>query len=152
MELVAIDPGTKETGIAVFQRGYLVHAVLCRDKHKDWKIRCQQIRLQVSIFCCQQIDCAIIELPSYEFSVRGRAAARTDSTIKLAYLCGLIGATLEAEDGIHLVTPRQWKGGLPKTVTAQRVKDKYSLIKDETNHNVLDAVAIGDWYLRKHAS
>lgn len=74
--------------------------------------------------------------------------------IKVAVMVGRYeqGALSSGADDVHLIHPHDWKGNVPKRVTAERMFKKYpdlwrmvSSVPAAKRHNVIDAVGIADY-------
>jgi hypothetical protein len=80
-------------------------------------------------------------------SAGGYAAASKESTHKLAFLVGSVARlahTIGAD--FEPITPREWKGQLPKTVVISRIiKYLGENYKDAYKADTWDAVGIGLW-------
>jgi len=71
---------------------------------------------------------------------------------KLFFTVGLFyGLLSEVTSDVYLIPVRNWKGQLPKQLTTKRVNQKYGTKFNwrTKQHNIADAVALGDWYLTK---
>jgi hypothetical protein len=135
--LLAIDPG-KDTGWATFIGGALVSCGLGFPNHN--------------------IDRAVIEKPQ----VYRRALSKGDPNdlITLAVQVGRYAERLEHGGArVDLVTPAEWKGQVPKDVHHQRIRKELTGRESDAVdlagapsrklHNVLDAVGLGLWLLKK---
>ena len=96
----------------------------------------------------------VLEFPEHYSgggSAKAQGAANSGSTLKLAAMVGaLMMQWSEAGANVELVTPSTWKGQVPKSVTAMRVKRHWNWVsasEDET-----DAVGLFDWCVRKNLS
>lgn len=93
---------------------------------------------------------AIIEFPKVH-----RDTPNAESIVKLAAACGAYTALLQAADFyVEWVEPRAWKGTVPKDIMYKRIlakvpKDQYANIERVHDHNVIDAVGIGLWKIKK---
>lgn len=138
VRLMAIDPGVKKSGWALFdEEGYLVQCEhQDNESFEEWLERTAYE--------------TVIEMPR----VYGGRSTRGDTQdlLNLSYQVGrfsmLAGYTT-------LVHPQTWKGQLPKDVCARRVLSRLAeeeraripkLAKSRL-HNVLDAIGIGMWRL-----
>lgn len=96
---------------------------------------------------------AIIELPMVMHSPGGHGALLGGAITKLFYCVGLYGGLLAGRCYIRVgyIPVHTWKGQLPKQLTTQRVNRKYHTTFNwrTKEHNIADAVALGDWYLTK---
>lgn len=156
--LMSIDPGTRHLGVAVF-RLYDVHREgRCIEyfpldvgkKHK-WEVRTADALAQVMSVCSRvKPKLVIIEQPQlFLSSSRGRAASNSGAVMKLtAVVFALYGALVGAGMKCELVPVSRWKGNVPKRITEKRVLLHWGCRSG--NDNVIDAVGLGDWYIRKH--
>lgn len=153
--LIAVDPSVNNMGVAVFSidsKKLLMWQLLhpskdCRDNQYDKslslynKVREWIVRWRVTHM--------ILEVPEY-WAVAGFQARETGSIFKLTFVCGVL-YSLKAKDlqELKVVTPREWKGQLPKEVVENRLRNKYLTDVDlkEINDNVVDAIGIGHFYL-----
>ena len=155
MILVAIDPGVKAAGVALFEDGELASAWLSRGK--TWTETARAVRLAVENRLPLEIirDChAAIEKPQVyrtEF-LKGDPNDLIDVAL-------MAGAAVSGFDPKHVKSylPKEWKGQVPKAVMTKRIKgwlskeehERVELPKAGTlRHNVWDAVGIGVQHLR----
>lgn len=97
-----------------------------------------------------EIENMIIELPDHWSSSTGMAARESGSVFKLTLLIGaLYGVAISQNIKTTFVSPREWKGQLPKDIAHNRLRKKLPIpaVLNEKDHNVLDAIAIGWVYL-----
>jgi hypothetical protein len=133
MRLIAIDPGTI-TGHAVFHDGTLTHAGLGMPSiHADE---------------------VVIELPEY----RRESRVSPNDLIALAVKVGImVRAYLGSK--VTLVKPSKWKGSVPKKVHHPRIiaalaENELVVVSNVKAsaarlHNVVDAVGLGLWALKR---
>lgn len=93
---------------------------------------------------------AVIEFPKVH-----RDTPNAESIVRLAAACGAYTALLQAA-GFYTewVEPRAWKGTVPKDIMYKRIlakipESQYANIERIHDHNVIDAVGIGLWKIRK---
>lgn len=161
--LLAIDPGKKGLGVALFADGSLLqawysgaeggsgHALL--DVTRPLVRELESLRRQG----LPSLDTLLIERPQ-AYSGAQQSANPED----VAELCVVVGALMLAVrpllspiGGILLVRPAEWKGQLPKDVTRNRAEAALTPAEAEglimpkavktLGHNVWDAVALGLW-------
>lgn len=135
--MMAIDPGTKSTGVAFFLKSKLrsvtrIPFTTCAELHPFG---------QESF-----VDVLVCEVPQ----VYPRSKADPNDLIKLALLAGgLVGQTV----AVHkvLVKPREWKGQVPKKIHNARTLAKLTpselKLCGGLSHDEIDAVGLGLWYL-----
>ena len=176
MILLSLDPATHYTGYALWQMSELTtkgsrpivnltqYGVI-RAAKTDWDVRCLELNSKIrNLLVKKQVTDCIGEFPQFQDGARGQNAARGGDTLKLAYLCGSVacGWQLHAffskqhdpqskvAPNVVWLTPTQWKGQLPKDVTAERCHTKYGfLASSEIDKNASDAIMIGDYYMDK---
>ena len=162
--LMTIDPSINNLGMAIWDISTkalllwkLVHPKTDRQKDEYEKSvsMCDQLRAWAKEYSVTEI---LMEVPEH-WAVGGFEARETGSIAKLCFVCGLIyGMQYEMEE-FDLVSPRGWKGQLPKDVMANRLQDeywtkyqidmtgKYLGTKKRLNGNVADAIGIGHFRL-----
>jgi hypothetical protein len=154
--VLAVDPGVGGTGWALFSDKAWPQSVGCctpMSSRASWVDRqasvVQKLALSVNVSATGTL---VIECPELQMSERGWASARRGDLVKLALITGAIVHVFRAWD-VQLVTPREWKGQLPKRVTMQIVRDSLptrvmdDLLLERHPDHVWDAVAIGLWFL-----
>lgn len=147
VNLITIDPGNT-TGWAAFSDGVLVHAGV--DKKADL------FGGQGTLLGCRSPapTTILIELPRWY----PRDQVDTNDLIDLAVLVGEAKRFYEVQGcRVELVSPRTWKGTVPKKIHNQRVlgcltpeevavMPRRPRAKDHDN-NMVDAVGMGLWKL-----
>lgn len=138
MITLAIDPGVKHLGVAVFDGGALVCAGLIKTEDKK--------ALSEILFTYGYPDSVVVELPQ----VYQRSKSKGDPNDLIA-VAVVVGALQERLRRVELVKPRTWKGTVKKEVMLKRIVSK--LTAEETAllpklskslvHNVIDAIGIG---------
>ncbi len=160
MIVVSIDPSINFCGFAIHVDGVLSgHALLTSNKSdSDYVAKSRTIYSQIkSIY--EEVDkeypeesrpkkVLVLEVPTY-WKHAGFAARESGSIFKLTFLCGMI---CTIDDKIVTTTPDGWKGQLPKEAMNKRMRDDYKDIVDisKLNHNIVDAIGIGAWFINKH--
>jgi len=148
-KLIAIDPGTEQAGFALFENGILTRAELVREKGSTKEQRAWRAARQLGALCQAHADAElVVEHPQ----VYLRSPGDPDDLLALALV---VGGVLTLHEGGDLVRPREWKGQVPKKIMVARILKQLSdeeqalckRVKD--NHNVLDAVGIGLWRLKR---
>jgi len=133
---------------------------------KDTNMRCLDINSQIRNFIMVELPTEmVLEYPAFQGGPRGNSAARAGDTLKLAFLCGkivtgweLYMAEVYKKSTLRimlpmpvLLTPQQWKGQCPKTVTQQRCEDLYGVtLKKKEDDNFIDAIMIGHFWILKN--
>ena len=147
--VVAIDPG-EWSGIAVFDDDVLIRAELVgkgRDGIAAW-IRCTSIMT----FGAQ----AVIEIPQVYQQKQWKGDP--NDLMGVAYIAGMFGCWLQVSGAkVTTVRPHAWKGSRPKAVDIRYTlacltgeeKTKLPRLPASKLHNVLDAVGIGLWQVKR---
>lgn len=144
MTLLAIDPGVKKCGYALFQDRELIEcgSILARSVND----------VSVVLGSRDRPDICVIELPQIYPVSKGDP----NDLISLAYAVGYYQATVSAETQIT-VLPRAWKGTVKKEVMGARIESRLTeherklvpRLAKYRRHDVIDAVGIGLWYLKR---
>jgi hypothetical protein len=154
--LLSIDPGFRYFGYAFLSDTELLHAGLSKTKSEDWERWTGQppsfLNLAHIILEHEWEDRkAIIEYPKVH-----RDTPNPESIVKLAAATGAYTAILQAAGfAVEWVEPRTWKGTVPKEIMCRRILAKlsdkeYNRIENPKDHNIIDAVGIGLWQIRKN--
>lgn len=156
VNLLAIDPGYRYFGYSVFNDSTIVSADLSSaEKAEDWDRWTGQppdfTAISEIISQFEWLDrLAVIEFPKVH-----RSTPNAESIVRLASACGAYTAILQTEGfRVEWVEPRSWKGTVPKDIMYKRIlakipESEYTHIKRIHDHNVIDAVGIGLWKIRK---
>jgi hypothetical protein len=145
VRLIAIDPGTKHLGVAIFEDGFLYHAFLL-----SWPAH--EI---VEPFGRADV---VIEKP--QVYVGSRQKGDPNDLIDLAIIAGRVAEQLSPfTRDLYFYRPNQWKGNVPKDIHHERIKTRLEKQGVLTNveiprtkslaHNVWDAVGLGLYHLTK---
>ena len=99
----------------------------------------------------------VLETPAH-WAIGGFEARESGNMGKLHFLCGMLYTLSDT----FLVYPANWKGQYPKPVVRNRMirifkeensgivdADKLAIELEKINHNTMDAIGIGYWYLYK---
>jgi len=154
-KILSIDPGFKYFGFAILDDSEVLSAGLSKTKVGAWATKSRQPPSFLALLDVVQAyewesRHAVIEFPRVH-----RDTPNNDSIVKLAAACGAYTALLETQDfTIEWVEPREWKGMVPKDIMYKRIiaklnTEEYSRIDKPQDHNVIDAVGIGLWQIRK---
>ncbi len=142
MRGLAIDPGGS-TGWAVYDNGALLDCGACAYDAVPW---------------CQGVDHIAAELPQ----AYPHETVNPNDLVTLAYRLGVVvGPYVRQGVKVHLVLPREWKGGnIPKSVHQPRIVAKLTEpslgvylralkpLGTKARTDLTDAVGIGQWALR----
>lgn len=150
MVIISIDPSINFCGFAVHEGNKLItHALLTSNKSdEDYVVKSRtvfgQIRGVANEITEEKI--IILEVPEY-WKLAGFAARESGSVFKLTFLCGMIASL----DNVKTVTPSGWKGQQSKDVVNNRLRETYKDVEiAKLNHNIVDAIGIGRWYIDKY--
>ena len=159
MYLLTIDPSIHSAGVALFdvaqgtthRRSRLIDTQAIKTTEGDWIERLDEVCDEVyGIIGQNRVDLVLIEQPMIFHTGRGAAAANSESIMKLCALVFSIRQMLIDEGvKVKLIPVRKWKGQTPKSITAKRVWKYWGFESD--NDDIVDAVGIGDYWIRKHA-
>lgn len=137
MKLVAIDPGAKQVGYAVFDAGVLAEAGLCKPGEVSW---------------LQGFDVIVAERP--QVYVQSRQKGDPNDLVTIALVAGeFVGAARAFNPNVEVIyyKPSTWKRNVPKEIHHERVqralkqgeREQIKSAPKSLLHNVLDAVGIG---------
>lgn len=121
--MVAIDPGLRDIGIAVFEGSRLVRAGLVRSSEKtlrgpgQWRSLAKQTAGWLGPV--PRVDLLVLEGQQI---YPGRFQARPDDLLQLAGVCGALTTTIEAKAYFSYL-PRVWKGSVSQADMAQKCLD-----------------------------
>jgi len=164
--LLCIDPGTKVTGIALFEvwtdtkEGIYVHSEALKAEASDnWFDRLDKMLTKVVDEALYPYlpDIVLIEQPRHFFGTsKGQGAMNSGAIEKVAALVFAIWGAVhiiagdEKEVECVLVPVNKWKGNVPKEVTQKRILTHWGIhFTGWTTDDEADAIGIGDWYIRK---
>jgi hypothetical protein len=165
--LVSIDPGTEETGIALYRAGALVDVDVLRVKRSVGnreqrasvmgRLAVDKVRAWCGLSGGGTSVRVVLEYPQVYRHGPG-AEVDPDDVLCLVLVLGHLWGTFHGVNGnaLELVRPATWKGQVPKRVMNNRIiatltKTEQQLVHDKvrSNHNAIDAVGIGVWALRR---
>lgn len=158
MIVVSIDPGVRACGVAVWMDGNLLAAAHVKSRCKEddslaWDAMARAVvrYVDTTLFAIgadrlAPPDHLVIEFPQ----TYGGRSAKGD-TNDLLQLAAVVSAICTRFGSITIWRPREWKGSVPKEVTARRVDARLSAAEKSRihwpapslRHNVYDAIAIG---------
>lgn len=155
--LIAIDPGVRICGYAVFNNRNLSKAGTMRTKYAVLSDQARGLSGSArNVFSNLNLSYLVIELPVvYD---KKQQKGDPNDLIKLAFVAGAIMRSL-CLDHFPIVltpTPREWKGTIKKEIHHERIKAKcpeaepLALKTPKTyRHNVYDAIGLGLWALER---
>lgn len=154
--LLAIDPGVHAVGAALWGDGALCRAAYVQNPNTHSGIGAGGVGDLVDALLAWSggpADSVVVELPRHYPEDRG---VKPNDLIDLAAVVGGIMATCGRQHTHYY--PAQWKGQLPKRVSHARAMAELSQLERNVItptadpalfHNVLDAVALGLFHLKK---
>jgi hypothetical protein len=141
--MVAVDPGKHASGWAVFW------------DRKLWACGFGNDAGPILDVTEGEVGLVVVEVPRvYD---RRRWKGDPNDLIDISIAGGLLAGALRAE-AVRLIRPQDWKGQTPKKVQADRTLAKLSeaergrlegVTTKSKIHNVIDAVGIGLWELKR---
>ena len=156
--MISIDPGVGGTGYAVWEQSevfttanLLTFGTLhFKTGQTEWLEKAQTITgLLEHLMAEHPLKMFVIEYPNFMQGSGGRMVAASGDLVKLSVLTGmLINVGSRQCRTIRLVSPNEWKGQLPKSVTASRIKRTMGWTSKQTlkpSDHALDAIGIGLW-------
>lgn len=157
--LMSIDPSINNLGVAIWDiptktlmMWKLIHPKIGERENEYTKAlsMSDQLRELAKTYIVNRV---VLEVPEH-WAVGGFEARETGSIAKLCFVCGLLYGMQYFMEEFELVTPRGWKGQLPKPVVANRLRKEYlkyeidlSKWMGTVNENVADAIEIGHYKL-----
>lgn len=150
--IVTIDPGVHGCGWAEFTGGKLNHACYIADSDTDKSNRL--IKLAHNMRPTTYASLVVIEVPRV---YPGARENDPNDLIDLAFVAGSLVGGFPSTVRIETVYPRTWKGQVPKAVMCKRIEGLLSEderanitpVSKTLRHNVLDAIGIGLFQLRR---
>ena len=154
--LLSIDPSVNSCGVCIFINGAPTHYELLTPKEArkqtypneldKLQAKCRELVVKVKgLVDLYKVTSIICEHPEH-WDESGFVARESGALQKLTFFIGMVCFL----DNVALVTPRQWKGQMPKLVTRNRLVKKYPDKDFATiDHNVIDAIGIGEWFCKK---
>ncbi len=159
--LLALDPGLPDLGAALFVRGQLAACRWCRvPPAKDHAGRARAlVALLDEVDALGEPGAVVVEWPE----MLPRRGEWVDPA-GLLWVAGVAAAALDRAAALgaelHAVTPRQWKGSLPKE-QHQKLHLRTLSVAEQAlvpvmpragrpQSDALDAALLGVWWLRAH--
>lgn len=151
--IIAVDSSINFCGISIFDmrvlkaESKLLHSQLLTPKVKsdEWIDKSMNIYEQIRSICLRSKGYykLIIETPEY-WGAAGYLARESGAVLKLMFLCG----QLSTLNNSYIINPSTWKQQLPKEVVRNRLIKLYPKLDIKNmNHNVMDAIGIGHWFI-----
>jgi hypothetical protein len=147
-----IDPGKVQAGAALFYEKNLEDVCLLKGSVGELDVACRAVSETAKRWLAgREVDRLICERPS--FWRQGGGRGNPNDILDLMATNGSLFAAIPAK--MRLYAPvTQWKKQVPKDVMAKRIfarlsAEELSLLGEKPDHNVLDAVGIGLWDLKR---
>ena len=150
--VIAVDPG-EWSGVAVFKDGTLIHSELVG---KGFEAACQFVQTcSLPNFHREPVQ-GVIEIP--QVYQQRQWKGDPNDLIGVAVLVGVFGSWLRRLDAkVKFVKPHEWKGSRPKVVDIKYTMSLLTLgektavpeLPQSKLHNVIDAIGIGLWQLKR---
>ncbi len=154
--LLAIDPGVRGCGVALFRDSELSQAVYVAghgeaQRAEGWIAMADAVREFIGERIVAQL---VLELPQVYRAVRSKGDP--NDLTELAAVVGALAASFRnAQQKVFL--PAEWKGQVPKAIMHERALERLSpeefgrisCRKKSLLHNVLDALALGLRFLKR---
>lgn len=160
--LVAVDPGIRGSGVAVFSDGALFAAHYVKSPAQSDEDLLRQAAAMASAIRAAVLDAAgltlVVELPRIYSRGGGKTKGDPNDLRGLCLVAGGLAALFPGAD-IRSVEPAEWKGQVPKGVMGKRVRGRLcaaeagvlaraeAAVAASLRHNAVDAVGIGLWAL-----
>ena len=162
MTLLAVDPGLRGTGWAVFTDDTLSRCGCVEGGAGSLRERAGRIADELLRVAFATLSTLVVEMP--QVYAQRKQKGDPNDLVNLAFLAGSLVQALDP-DHARLVRPRDWKGTVPKTrllgdyiihrrnLRALRLSERLRYeaglkpLAAELRHNVADAVGIGRWWI-----
>lgn len=150
MSYLAVDPGIRGTGLALFSYSDMypkLVANICPRSEDTWEVRAHYVCTLFEEFLHKHRPADVyIEQPQFlGMSREGIMCARNGDLVKLSMLSGaLFWCASSSGCKLFLLTPQQWKYKTSKEKSHAVIRSKLPLLKARkyTEHE-LDAIGIG---------
>ena len=155
MRILSLDPSVNNVGWALLDLGTK------EEPKEDWAwgtwtlsgmnflMRCGDCRTYIA----EEIgdfDVMVIEWPMYYDSAKGAVAAKQGYTINLAGIAMYVAGWFQLpHQNIYLYTAPDWKGTVPKQVTARRFFKLFEVNINEVDEHAIDAVMMLLYHCKK---
>lgn len=148
MKRVAIDPGKRHAGIALFAHDELVGATLLKTKN-TWPQCVLELAQKAVTFLREkglgEVDELLLEYPKV---ARQWSKGDPNDLVALAYTQGAMTTALPAKQ-VKAIEPQSWKGTVNADIVTERIKVQLTPVEqtrvEAKDHNTYDAVGIGLW-------
>ena len=161
-EILSIDSGFRYFGYAVLTQDEILGAGLATNEQpsdtpswpkSSFPPNFLSLAYLLNDFVWAERPVALIEFPQVH-----RDTPNPNDILKLSAACGAYTSLLQAAGfSVQWVSPREWKGNVPKSIMFKRIlakvrEEEYPRIDNPKNHNVIDAVGIGLWRIKRQKS
>lgn len=153
--LLAVDPGIRGTGLALFNRGELYPVktrTITPDPSQLWQNRAQSLVTDYESFLLTNKPTEVyLELPVFFIgSQRGIKTARNGDLVKLAMLAGMLyWVSLAYGADVNAIEPSVWKGRKSKEDSHTLIRRILPHLPEKVSGHAMDAVGIG-LYAKKY--
>jgi Holliday junction resolvasome RuvABC endonuclease subunit len=160
MKSLSIDPSINNVGWSLFdskaetkQEAWLWGTIHPTGANLEMRIT-DTIQQLSDLFTWDVLDYLITERPAFFSSERGQIAAHMNYTIDLAAVAYYIAGWFHMDHRKHFaITANQWKGSVPKAVTARRFFASFPKVDVNTlDEHAIDAVMLHKWWLENVAT
>jgi len=157
IKLFCIDPSVQALGWAYFEynedHGVLSNIGAIKDTKDTWIYRLDKtVDTLYGLLSSMIPDIVLIEQPAVYHTGSGAVASNAESIMKLSSFVFAVRQMILDYFADHtevvLLPVRKWKGVIKKPVTWKRNKQHWNFVSD--NHDIQDAVGLGDFWIRKH--
>lgn len=154
-DLLAIDPGYQYLAYSIYKDKTLIDGGVLKNPVDQWATLTKQppnFSNISKIFSGYEWSDkkAVIEFPLIH-----KTTPNPNDIVKLASASGAYTALLQHSGFfVEWVEPRTWKGTVPKKIMLKRIiaklsEEEYSSINHSRNHNLIDAVGVGLWKIKR---
>lgn len=158
MHLLTIDPGVRTIGAALSEGGIVTKAdTFTVDIKTDDPIQLGALLAQQVLTAWGMVDVVWVERPIHR--VRSKKPIRIKDLLDMSVVVGCFSVFVSPSQ-VHSLTPKQWKGDLPKATHHQRITDflaslvslydpdfeeekrLWESLQKKSDHNARDAFAL----------
>jgi len=152
--IIALDPSINHCGFAIFSKagGLLKYGTISPSREwTNWQAKAYSVLEKIKTlekFYLEKLERVIYEMPEvWNSSAKGNYAKNSGALEKLYFICGAIHAAYGNK--VDFYTAQEWKGQVPKSVTIDRVKSRYNVASNISDHEA-DAISIAETWMHKH--
>lgn len=155
-KIVAVDPGTAATGIAVLEDGAPTKLLVVRAKGSNAKARlpemCQRVHDELAFLLIDQD----VDTLALEWQGTRPTDKRPNDILHLAIVLGAALAAQDDHSKLLVPLPSEWKGQTDGDVFDARVRECFPSAGDllhgvpqHLQHNAIDALGLAAWAVNK---